>query len=502
MAIQNNSFPKAAVREIAALVSGAERSSLDTSLIEYPFNAIIDTIEGIDDLFMRSQIVSQMCAENGYDPHAFQKAMATEDIDTPKAHWPAPLAEAAFYGPVGALTRCIAPYTEADEAGVLISLLTALGNAVGRGPHLWGGGLHYTNEYICLVGESAHARKGTGWNMASYVMKQIDPYWAEHNVVPGISTGEGLIQLVHDDIIKKYWDEEEEIWVEKKEAGGIEDKRCMIWASEFASVLQVMSRPGVMLPSVLREAWDGGVLGNVNKTSPLRATNAHISIACAITVPELINLLGETDTINGFSNRFLWVCVKKARNLPRGGEIPETRAYLNALKEVSTNLGWSRDHLRRMTRTEEAYPYWENLYNEFDQKDNYGVHRSATSRGPQHIMRLSTIYAALDGTTCGHEINEDHIRAAEAVWNYCSDSAGTIFGNSTGNEAADMILDELKESKNGATKKDLKEKFARNKPNYIIENSLNLLQNDGLATSRVMLIGQDLVEVWYPTKKA
>jgi len=498
---QKTSFPKAALREIAGLVVGAERSSLDSSVLEEPFNIIIDTIEGIDDLSIRSQIVTDMCRSNSIDPILFHKALATEDVDSNKFYWPSPLAEDAFYGPIGALVRSISPHTEADEAGILISMLVALGNAVDRGPHIWGGGMHYTNEYLALVGESAHARKGTGWNMAHHVMKRIDPYWSTHNVKPSISTGEGLISLVHDDIIKKYWDEDEEIWVEKKEAGGITDKRCLIWASEFSSVLQAMSRPGVMLPSTLREAWDGGVLGNINKTSPLTATDSHISIVCAITVPELLKQLGETDVINGFSNRFLWCCVKKARNLSEGGVIPETREYNNSLRKIQTNLGWSRDRLRQMTRSVEAYPYWDALYNEFDQKETYGVHRSATSRGVQHIMRLSTIYAALDGESCNHEINEDHIRAGEAVWNYCSDSAKVIFGNSTGNDAADMILDELKENNTGITKRDLKEKFARNKPNYVIEQSLGMLENDGLAFSRKNFIGNDFIEMWYPAKR-
>src|SRR6185312_4900762 len=123
---QKTSFPKAALREIAGLVVGAERSSLDSSVLEEPFNIIIDTIEGIDDLSIRSQIVTDMCRSNSIDPILFHKALATEDVDSNKFYWPSPLAEDAFYGPIGALVRSISPHTEADEAGILISMLVAL----------------------------------------------------------------------------------------------------------------------------------------------------------------------------------------------------------------------------------------------------------------------------------------------------------------------------------------------------------------------------------------
>src|SRR5262249_48813656 len=49
--------------------------------------------------------------------------------------WPEPLAEEAFHGLAGEIVRVIAPHTEADPAALLINVLTAFGNVVGRGPH-------------------------------------------------------------------------------------------------------------------------------------------------------------------------------------------------------------------------------------------------------------------------------------------------------------------------------------------------------------------------------
>src|SRR5262245_44300396 len=49
--------------------------------------------------------------------------------------WPDPLAEAAYHGLAGEYVRALEPHTEADPAAVLVQLLVAVGNVVGRGPH-------------------------------------------------------------------------------------------------------------------------------------------------------------------------------------------------------------------------------------------------------------------------------------------------------------------------------------------------------------------------------
>ena len=50
--------------------------------------------------------------------------------------WPAPPAEAAFYGLAGSYVREIGPFTEADPVAVLLQVLTTLGNAIGRRPYV------------------------------------------------------------------------------------------------------------------------------------------------------------------------------------------------------------------------------------------------------------------------------------------------------------------------------------------------------------------------------
>lgn len=495
------SFPRAATREIAALLVGNSRSSLDTGTLEEPYGQIIDTISIIPDLYLRGQAVNEICRENGIDSEVFHLALATEESSYDmKSYidWPKPLSPEAYYGPVGELVQLIAPHTEADPTGLLICMLTAIGSIIGRGPHVFGGGYHHTNEYVVLTGDSAVARKGTCWGMTSFIMKMIDPYWHKNNIGPSISTGEGLIDHVHDEVIQKVW--VDDAWEEKTILGNIEDKRVLFYIDEFAQVLQAMSRPGVTLPSTIRTAWDGGTLGNLNKSSPRTATDAHISIVAGITTQELGQLLGETDAINGFANRFLWVLVKKYRDLPHGGSIPHSGRIPYLESVIGTNIAWASNR-GQLDRDSDAYIFWENLYTHYDKQGIYGIHQSTTSRGLQHQIRLSMLFALMDKTDT---IRPEHIKAAAEIWRYCSDSARIIFGESTGNKIADRILDELREyGDEGVLRKDLKEKFAKNEPNAYITRALSVLERIGLAQGRKVLKNNSTIdEVWYSVRRS
>src|SRR5436309_6817333 len=69
--------------------------------------------------------------------------------------WPAPLQPEAYHGVAGELVHAIEPHTEADPAGLLMQLLVAFGNLVGRSAYFPAGAdQHYTNEFTVMVGPS------------------------------------------------------------------------------------------------------------------------------------------------------------------------------------------------------------------------------------------------------------------------------------------------------------------------------------------------------------
>jgi hypothetical protein len=101
---------------------------------------------------------------------------------------------------------------------------------------------------------------------------------------------------------------------------GVIDKRLLVMEPEFASVLQVMAREKNTLSAILRQAWDStGVLRTLTKNSPVKATDANVSISGHITKDELLRHLTETEAANGFGNRFLWFCSKRAPVSTGGG---------------------------------------------------------------------------------------------------------------------------------------------------------------------------------------
>ncbi|MEA2465848.1 MAG: hypothetical protein QOJ98_3595, partial [Acidobacteriota bacterium] len=215
---------------------------------------------------------------------------------------------AALHGPLGELTRRIDPHTESDPVAILVQSLIAFGSMLGRSAHYQvEASRHYTNEFAVLVGASAKARKGSSLDQVLSVMRVIDPDWAERRLASGLSTGEGLIWKLRDS--------------GDDDAGGDQDKRLLVIEAEFASVLKVAKRQDSTLSAIVRNAWDGKALETITKTSPARASEAHISLIGHITRDELARNVDATEIANGFLNRFMHFAVRSSKVLPFEGEV-------------------------------------------------------------------------------------------------------------------------------------------------------------------------------------
>ena len=166
--------------------------------------------------------------------------------------WPEPLDEAALYGVPGEVVKKLSPFTEADEAALLMNFLVAMGNVIGRAAW-WevSGTNHYCNLFVALVGDTSKGRKGTSWGPIRELMLLVDEDWGRFRHVGGLSSGEGLVWQVRDEIYRIRGGKEE---LEDK---GEPDKRLLIIESELGRGLKAMVREGNTLSAMLREAWDG-----------------------------------------------------------------------------------------------------------------------------------------------------------------------------------------------------------------------------------------------------
>jgi hypothetical protein len=411
--------------------------------------------------------------------------------------WPDPPHDLAYHGLAGRIVQTLTPGTEADPVALLVSLLAAVGNLVGSGPH-WSvsGSDHGPRVWPILVGDTSRGRKGTAWSAVKTVLRLAARDWLETQVVSGLSSGEGVIWAVRDPIVTseairegnqrhgRVIDYQEVITDE-----GVDDKRLFVIEEEFASTLKVMMRDADILSAVLRQAWDQGNLRTLTKTSPAVATGAHITVLGHITKHELLRYLDSTEAGNGFANRFLWVCVRRAQLLPDGGEfdtdaIQKLGQLLRIVLERSQRIGSIR-------RDNAANRLWRTVYAALAE-ERVGLLGAVTSRAEAQVMRLASIYAVLDSSML---IQPVHLQAAVALWDYLEASVGTIFGEALGDPVADMILRELRQ-RGELTRTDIRDLFAHNLSASRINHALELLQLSGMATRSMRESGGRPVEVW------
>jgi len=414
---------------------------------------------------------------------AIVKSVARYASSVSSTPWPEPLADEAFYGLAGEVVRAIEPHTEGDVAAILTNFLVSFGNSIGRGAHARAeADRHSCNLNIVQVGETSKGRKGSAWGHIRELFSRVDPEWTEQRIASGLSSGEGLIWEVRDPIEKMV---KGEVMVVD---AGMTDKRLLVCEAEFSAPLKVMTREGNTLSATIRQAWDSGVLRILTKNSPAKATGAHISILGHVTKAELLRYLNDIEAGNGFANRFLWVCVKRSGVLPEGGGRPD---YASIIKRLHDTLESARN-LGELRRDTEAKRLWADIYPELSEGKT-GLFGAVTARAEAQVLRLSILYAALDGDS---EIRPAHLMAALAVWDYCEASARYIFGDALGDPVADRILDMLRQSPKGLSRTSIYQLFSKHTPAARIEQALGLLQTTRRARCEVKETEGRPAEVW------
>lgn len=409
--------------------------------------------------------------------------------------WPQDAAPEAFYGLAGDIVRTLEPHTEADPLALLSNVLGLFGNVVGYQPYfVTEQDRHGLRLFTIQVGETAKGRKGVAHEIARRLFLQAAPEWATSNITTGLSSGEGLIWAVRDAIEK-----EEPIKEKGRVVGyqtvlqdeGIGDKRLMVVEPEFARTLRVMMRDGNILSAVIRQAWDTGNLRVLTKSTPAKATEAHISIVGHITKAELLRYLDDSEAFNGFANRFLWVCVRRSKVLPEGGSVNEEEIAALAHR-VGEAIRFGQG-VRQMVRDDDARAIWREVYPSLSE-GKPGLFGAVIGRAEAQVVRLACIYALLDKSSV---VRANHLLAALAFWERCEASARYIFGDRTGDPVADTILAGLRAGPLSQTQ--ISHLFKRHLPAGRIAAALATLEQAGLVTSEERETGGRPERVWAAT---
>jgi hypothetical protein len=376
---------------------------------------------------------------------------------------------AAYVGLAGDVVRAIASTTEAHLVAILITFLVMFGNACGRDPSFFiGDARHGTNLFAALVGKTSRSRKGTSAAGPRRLMTRADSTWAMERVQGGLSTGEGLIWAVHDEITRVNKEGDREV-VDP----GVEDKRLLTIEEEMSQVLKTAQRHGSIISEIIRRAWDApSLLQTMTKTSPSKATDAHISILGHITQAELLRQITETDLANGLANRFLWLLVDRSQLLPH--PVGMSADTVNDLgKRIADCLEFARD-VGVVRRDSEAEDLWAMAYTELE-RDRPGLSGAITARSSPIVLRLALIYALLDQSSV---IRPQHLEAALAIWDYADASVTAIFGDLTGDDIADRAYATLR-AEGRMSRNELMNAFGRNVSSARLGHALELLHQAG-----------------------
>ena len=271
---------------------------------------------------------------------------------------------------------------------------------------------------MCLVGDSARARKGSSWDHVRRLIIDADPS-LEPRILTGLSSGEGVIWAVRDPTAQD---------------PGITDQRLLVIEPEFASALKAASREISTLSPTLRSGWDGRPLAILTRTAPARASTAHIALIGHITQHELRRHTTSLELANGYINRVLLIACRRQRLLPDGGDPdPLHDTGLDRLLAAALQQARTAGQVRL---DPDARELWHHAYRKLATQPHDGIVAQITARAEAHVIRLALLYTLTDGK---RQINAQHLTAALALQDYAARSAAWALTGATGDPLAEQI---------------------------------------------------------------
>jgi hypothetical protein len=379
-------------------------------------------------------------------------------------------APATYRGILGDITAEAAPTTEADPAGIYTSLLAGTGVLIGSGPYVRVGNLrHPLRIWPLLMGRTGSGRKGEATSIAEIFLRTAKPYTFPEITVGGLSSGEGLIEQIRDEVH--------------------DDKRLLVIEPEFTAVMARSKREGSTLAAVSRQAWEGRALSVMNRKQ-LKASGSHIAVIGHVAPRGFRLRMAESDMAGGTYNRYLPVYVERSKLLP----VPQPVSQ-NAVKAHSAKLADTIDQAGKLTGIQlgkDATELWTGeLYPEFTEldDDDNRAYSEFTRRAAPYCLRIAGLYAALDGRSL---INKDDLAAAGALVRYSLASARYVLGDLHRDPRMDRLTRELTAAgETGLTRTEISGLFSRKLPSELLDELLkDLLDRDDYETAQLQTGGR------------
>lgn len=385
------------------------------------------------------------------------------------------LAQEAYHGLAGRFVEEAIRESEASPVAVLLTFLARFGCEVFN-PHTFcpyyeiGDTKHYPRLFVAICGQTAKARKGTSAKPVERIFDFLPQTFPQNiQVSPGpLSSGEGLIYAVRD----KRTELDPERGEMKVVDIGAADKRLFVLDEELAGALTVTKKEGNTLSSVLRGFWDSGSARPMTKTNRICSTHAHVCIVAHITKGELETHLQNVELLNGFANRFLWALVHRSKLVSIPKAIPN--GILQKLQfSLIESLRYGQQ-CKNLFFAEATKELWTEIY-PWLSRDKAGMAGAVTDRAEPQTARLALIYALLDKKDTVEPV---HLQSALAVWNYCEESAKSLFGGRGVYKLDDKILSFLESEPLTLTQ--INARLGRNVQSKEIKLALQRLTDSGI----------------------
>ncbi len=396
---------------------------------------------------------------------------------------PPVLGDDGYHGVLKDVCKISTRHSEASAVAIAANTIATFSAMIGRVAfqHI-GDGVCHARPFFLLTGKTGKARKGTSEYTPYRIFNEVEQMLGDEDNPKlkrhegGLSTGEGLGWVVHDEVLNKDGEVAEE---------GVNDKRLYVVEAEFAGCMAAASREKNNLSATVRTVWDGRSISPLVKNAKWCASDPHIVITGHITAAELIDRMSDVDAQSGFMNRFIILHIVRSKLVPlpkRTSDEDIQRVAIQIAEAVEFAMGeaGAGNNSLEVKLSAEARKFWCGQYKELTMEQN-GKAGVLLVRTEIYCRMLAMIFALLDQSAV---IEPQHIKAALAWINYWKDSVNYIFGKLAEQAKANKVNETAKSvyefiSKNsGCSRTDLT-KFFKNKKLTSVEmtNALNHLMN-------------------------
>jgi len=176
---------------------------------------------------------------------------------------------------------------------------------------------------------------------------------------------------------------------------------------------------------------------------------------------------------NGFANRFILLATRRTKLLSNPGR-PSEQVLGELAKKLARAIEFGFG-VGEMSHSPAAAKFYDTVYARLNEPRTGRLHNAVVARSAPQVLRLSMIYALLDGSST---IEVQHLESAIALWDYAERSSKFVFGNSLGDRVAEQVLDLLREAgTSGLMTHDIRAKVSEKKR---VSEALRLLAEEGL----------------------